>query len=330
MKSTYRGEVFDPSAFGLDDDARFDVIVDETPFSPNQKEATWAALAPFMDRLPPGCRQVGAQILAAARNGGGRDWRCDRGNGPQGSVLDVGMGMKIGLAIGRGAGAPSFSPSSLTTTAWYDPSDLSTMFQTGTRAAPGAAVTADGDPVGLILDKSGNANDLVQATAANRPLYKTSGGQSWLLFDGVNDGLDKTAITFPAACDVFNVFYNSGAKTQMVLLSTSGSTFIECAVSADATVSYGNSGSPNNLVNGVAVSPDTRGGLYTAIGTAGPKVVETQAADFTLWTTGLHAFNYTGFESGGRCYGIIIAPTLSAGNRALVRTYLGAKAGLSI
>jgi hypothetical protein len=44
---------FDPAKFGLGPDARFDVIVDETPSSPNQKEATWAALQPFMDKLPP-------------------------------------------------------------------------------------------------------------------------------------------------------------------------------------------------------------------------------------------------------------------------------------
>jgi hypothetical protein len=53
MSTTKRGEQFDPSKFGLGPDMRFDVIVDETPSSPNQKEATWAALQPFVDKLPP-------------------------------------------------------------------------------------------------------------------------------------------------------------------------------------------------------------------------------------------------------------------------------------
>jgi hypothetical protein len=53
MSQTKRGEQFDPAKFGLGPDARFDVIVDETPSSPNQKEATWAALQPFVDKLPP-------------------------------------------------------------------------------------------------------------------------------------------------------------------------------------------------------------------------------------------------------------------------------------
>jgi len=52
-------------------------------------------------------------------------------------------------------GAAAFSPSSLFASgeqgAWYDPSDLSTMFQDSAGTTP---VTADGQPVGLILDKS--------------------------------------------------------------------------------------------------------------------------------------------------------------------------------
>jgi len=43
---------FDPAAFGLDkQEDRFDVIVDEAPSSPNQKEQTWAALQPFIAGL---------------------------------------------------------------------------------------------------------------------------------------------------------------------------------------------------------------------------------------------------------------------------------------
>ena len=52
-------------------------------------------------------------------------------------------------------GASAFAPASLFTGGyvggWYDPSDLSTMFTTSKGETQ---VTADGDPVGLILDKS--------------------------------------------------------------------------------------------------------------------------------------------------------------------------------
>lgn len=50
---------------------------------------------------------------------------------------------------------------------WYDPSDLSTMFQDSAGTTP---VTAIGDPVGKILDKSGNGKHASQSTAASRPV----------------------------------------------------------------------------------------------------------------------------------------------------------------
>lgn len=51
---------------------------------------------------------------------------------------------------------------------WYDPSDLSTLFQDVAGTTP---VTASGQPVGLMLDKSGNDLHATQATAAARPTY---------------------------------------------------------------------------------------------------------------------------------------------------------------
>jgi len=80
---------------------------------------------------------------------------------------------------------------------FFDPSDLSTMFQDSAGLTP---VTADGQPVGKILDKSGRGNHASQATASKRPLYKTSGGLHWLQFDGVDDVLvTASAIGISAA-----------------------------------------------------------------------------------------------------------------------------------
>lgn len=53
--------------------------------------------------------------------------------------------------------------------AWYDPSDLSTMFQLSNGTT---AVTAVEQPVGYIADKSGNGNHAIQATAAARPILR--------------------------------------------------------------------------------------------------------------------------------------------------------------
>ena len=79
--------------------------------------------------------------------------------------------------------------------AWYDPSDLTTMFQDRIGTTP---VTADGQTVGKILDKSGNDNHAVAPNDAARPLYKTDGTYHWLQFDGVDDVLSTAAIDFTA------------------------------------------------------------------------------------------------------------------------------------
>lgn len=71
---------------------------------------------------------------------------------------------------------------------WYDPSDLTTMWQDSGGTTP-AAVDS---PVGLIHDKSGNANHLSQSTDANRPTLRESGGLYYLEFDGTNDRLTRT------------------------------------------------------------------------------------------------------------------------------------------
>jgi hypothetical protein len=58
-----RGEKYDPAAFGLSDDSRFDVIVDEAPSSPNQKEATWATLQPMLSEIVGAFPQTVGTIL---------------------------------------------------------------------------------------------------------------------------------------------------------------------------------------------------------------------------------------------------------------------------
>ena len=51
--------------------------------------------------------------------------------------------------------------------AWFDPSDMSTMYQDAAGTTP---VTAVEQPVGLILDKSGNGYHATQSVTASRPV----------------------------------------------------------------------------------------------------------------------------------------------------------------
>lgn len=77
--------------------------------------------------------------------------------------------------VGRPPNArkPSFSPLSLFANgeqgAWYDPSDTTTLFQDSAGTIP---VTASGQPVGLMLDKSGRGHHATQPTAGSRPIYR--------------------------------------------------------------------------------------------------------------------------------------------------------------
>jgi Concanavalin A-like lectin/glucanases superfamily len=90
------------------------------------------------------------------------------------SFLSVRNGIPVGvsphLAI-VGALIQAFSPASLFAAgeqgAWYDPSDLTTLFQDSAGTTP---VTAVEQPVGLMRDKSGRGNHAFQSTSASRPV----------------------------------------------------------------------------------------------------------------------------------------------------------------
>ena len=58
------------------------------------------------------------------------------------------------------------------------------LFQDAAGTTP---VTADGDPVGRMLDQSGNGNHATQTVSGARPTYRTDGALHWLEFDGVDD-----------------------------------------------------------------------------------------------------------------------------------------------
>lgn len=77
---------------------------------------------------------------------------------------------------------------------WYDPSDLSTLFQDAAGTIP---VTGVGQPVGLMLDKSGRGNHATQSAANSRPiLQQESSGQWYLACDGSDDGMATGNINF--------------------------------------------------------------------------------------------------------------------------------------
>lgn len=78
---------------------------------------------------------------------------------------------------------------------WFDPNDFSTLFQDISGTTP---VTAAGQPVRLIRDKSGRGNHITFLSDAARPLLKLNAttGAYYLESDGVDDGGVTAAINF--------------------------------------------------------------------------------------------------------------------------------------
>ena len=106
-----------------------------------------------------------------------------------------------------------FSPKSLFASgeqgAWYDPRDLSTMFQDAAGTTP---VTAAGQPVGLIRDKSGRGNHASQVTAGSKPMLRNTGALWYLQFDGIDDFLATGNIDFTQT-DKIGVFSGMNKNT---------------------------------------------------------------------------------------------------------------------
>ena len=110
----------------------------------------------------------------------------------------LGWGLKFAAhSLGGFALAP-FNPASMFSSgeqgAWYDFDDFGTMFQLSNGTTP---VTAVGQPVGRVNDKSGNGKHLTQATAAARPLTNnvssvlgmSGASMSRIIYDWVDDAL---------------------------------------------------------------------------------------------------------------------------------------------
>lgn len=77
---------------------------------------------------------------------------------------------------------------------WFDPTDISTLFQDAAGTIP---VTAYGQKVGKILDKSGNGNHATQSNAALQPTYQIDNeGNPNLTFSGSYTQLATTPINF--------------------------------------------------------------------------------------------------------------------------------------
>jgi hypothetical protein len=222
----------------------------------------------------------------------------------------------------------SFSPASIfaggAKGAWYDPSDITSLFQDGAGTTP---VAASGDPLGRMLDKSGRSNRVSQATAAARPTYTVGGGFSYFASDGVDDGLTSAAFaagTFTADMDMFVAVRRTSAASG-ILFYDGVSEFIGCYVNGSGAAT-GTTAGYTIAVDGTPIT-DTRDALFDLLGTWA--VVEVRNVNMSAWAQ-LGIGVYPGFPIAADIAGVVLCPAQDATTRADIRRYLGAKVGLSL
>lgn len=218
---------------------------------------------------------------------------------------------------------------------WYDPSDIETLFQDTAGTTP---VTAAGQSVGKMLDKSGRGN---HATFSNVTLGQDGGGKSYLAFNGSTSFGSTSVIDFSGinALSVFAGFQrvgtSSGTLLEMSSNFNSNSAFAIFAPQSSNNVQSINSGpgSAFNSVNYDDVSAPSMGSFSFASNRALSTEVEIRKNGIDVAVTRPNIANttgnfgsypiYIGARAGGsiffngRLYGLILRAAISSASEVL-------------
>jgi len=230
--------------------------------------------------------------------------------------------------------------------AWYDPSDLTTLFQNSN----GTTAVAVGDPVGYIADKSGNTNHAIQATSDRRPVLREAGGLYYLEFDGANSCLATSAIDFSGGdqMSLSTGARKEGSSNQMIAelsdnIANNAGTF---RLFGNSTLwRYSSKGS--SLVSGTASpynAPVTSILTGTSDISADQLTIRVDGVDKESVTTNQGTGNYGNYvlnmgarNNGaaqpltGDIYGLIVRNVVSnAADIAFTEAYLAAKSGITL
>ena len=227
--------------------------------------------------------------------------------------MQIGIGLGIPATHGNIAG---FTPLELSPTLWIDASDTST-------------ITEVAGAVSQIDDKSGNGNNLTQATAALQPTtgIATINGLNVLSVD--NDSILSPSIAF-TGLTMLAVF--SHTLEAFALLGTNLDTFYAgSGVSGSASTTLAqNMGTLSLRFDGVAFTGTTRDQVYTAMDGATRVVYLSVDGSFTR---NLNPFSYTLDLSrpvGAIAEIIVVNGTLTASEIAATEQYLADKWGITI
>ena len=118
---------------------------------------------------------------------------------------------------------------------WLDPSDFSTMWQDSAKTTP---VTAAGDRVGYISDKSGRGNDAYQTTLASRPTLAripSSGRRNLLTYSEQFDNAAWTKTNITASANTSGTTDPIGTNTASKILETTATGTHSIRITATVT-----------------------------------------------------------------------------------------------
>ena len=122
------------------------------------------------------------------------------------------IGIGLGLTTLRGGGA--FTPLSLFAGgedgAWYDPSDISSLFQDTAGTTP---IVTSGQTIARVNDKSGNDLNATQPATAARPSYIVDADGAFIQHDPVDDAL---TVTLPDLGTVATVAYVTRSEVRLL------------------------------------------------------------------------------------------------------------------
>lgn len=211
---------------------------------------------------------------------------------------------------------------------WYDPSDLSTVWEDDAGTTP-ASVNG---VVGRIDDKSGNGNYATQSTAAAKPILRQSGSLYYLEFDNTDDVLVvNTYRPTPSSTLCFSLGLTC-TDTQLIFFSRdtlADSWFYAANSGSTSTVLTANSLLGGVWKNGSAATPIVnRGDLYNHVNGA-----DSLSAKITIqgtWNTSTFQFSGAStWKSSGNYYGIVVSTDdWTSDERTAVDDYMMEKKGL--
>ena len=213
------------------------------------------------------------------------------------------------------------------------------LFQDSAGTVP---VTADGDPVGRMLDQSGNGNHAVQSVSPSRPTYRTDGTLHWFEGDGVDDFFAANQLIYGADFGVF-----AGVKSNDL---SQGARYFTQATAGDRIMLYStrSSGSAKMITvlsdSAYVETPtsDLAAHIYSTIRKASGQL-ETRFDSSSVIRSGVPAAAFEPVEVtigaatpkvefyDGRIYGLVVlSSAIDQANILAVESYLASLAGVTL